>query len=96
MIFSIFSDNYVISANFGTTESHAFHLHGHTFNVIATGNLPNSLMNANDIVQLINIKKIPVSAAPAFKDTLAIPSRGYAVIRFVANNPGINMLNIYR
>ncbi|KAJ9592211.1 hypothetical protein L9F63_001212, partial [Diploptera punctata] len=75
-------------ANFGTTENHAFHLHGHTFNVIATGNLPDNLLNAKDITELMETKKIPISASPVFKDTLAVPSRGYAVVRFIANNPG--------
>jgi FtsP/CotA-like multicopper oxidase with cupredoxin domain len=33
-----------------------------------------------------NVKK--VSSAPILRDTIAVPSGGYAVIKFKANNPG--------
>ncbi|KAJ9592210.1 hypothetical protein L9F63_001211 [Diploptera punctata] len=68
--------------------NHPFHLHGITYNVLSMGYLPKHLLNARDINELLKRKKIPVSSAPIYKDTLAVPSGGFAVIRFVADNPG--------
>ncbi|XP_069695515.1 uncharacterized protein [Periplaneta americana] len=68
--------------------SYPFHLHGYGFNVISAGKLPPSLMNAKDINGLLRAKELPFPRNPVMKDTLAVPSKGYAVIRFIAHNPG--------
>ncbi|XP_069675528.1 uncharacterized protein [Periplaneta americana] len=68
--------------------SHPFHLHGHGFNVISAGYLPPELMNAKDIDGLLRTRKLQFPKSPVMKDTLAVPALGYAVIRFIANNPG--------
>ncbi|PSN35801.1 hypothetical protein C0J52_21815 [Blattella germanica] len=69
--------------------NHPFHLHGYTFHVLTLdvfgGN--NTLENVR---ASLNDGKLPqgISTKPITKDTLAIPSNGYAVIRFKADNPG--------
>lgn len=61
-------------------ESHPMHLHGHNFFVVAQGfgNFDN-----NTAVKRYNLVN------PQERNTLAVPPGGWAVIRFVANNPGI-------
>ncbi|RIA85487.1 multicopper oxidase [Glomus cerebriforme] len=54
---------------------HPIHLHGHFFYVLGVGN---------------NIKFYSLNEVnPIQRDTLTVPSRGWAQIRFVVNNPGV-------
>lgn len=72
--------------------SHPFHLHGHGFHVMAQGsqNKVNlTLANKHKALQLDRQKyKLKAYSQPVLKDTLAVPSHGYAIVRFIANNPG--------
>ena len=52
-------------------------------------------MNARDINELLKRKEIPVSPVPIYKDTVAVPSNGFVVIRFVADNPGKPVIYIH-
>ncbi|KAI1313888.1 hypothetical protein EDD11_002423 [Mortierella claussenii] len=57
---------------------HPFHLHGHTFQVIAQGK------------GFYEEGKTPINAInPLRRDTATVPSRGFTVIRFKADNPGV-------
>ncbi|XP_069688169.1 uncharacterized protein [Periplaneta americana] len=78
----------VLIDTFFDALSHPFHLHGNGFYVISEGYLPKQLMNAKDINGLLRTKRLPFPKYPVLKDTVAIPALGYAVLRFIANNPG--------
>jgi laccase len=61
-------------------ESHPMHLHSHNFFVLAQG-FGNFRQDATEKqYNLVN---------PLERNTLAVPTSGWAVIRFVANNLGI-------
>ncbi|KAF2499368.1 hypothetical protein BU16DRAFT_614808 [Lophium mytilinum] len=78
---------------------HPFHLHGHDFWVLSTyaADLDTTMSYGSynpfdrseppgGVVNLVN---------PVKKDTVFIPRRGYVVIRFLADNPGIWMLHCH-
>ena len=62
----------------GDVDPHPFHLHGHTFQVLARGKDMNDLDMAN----------LPDNPNPMRRDTMVLPSGGYAVLRFLADNTG--------
>ncbi|KAK3911751.1 Laccase-4 [Frankliniella fusca] len=70
-------------------QDHPYHIHGTNFHVVAEGTL-----GANVSVELVRSlnadgrMKKRLSASAPLKDTVTVPSQGYAVIRFRANNPG--------
>ena len=68
--------------------NHPIHLHGFVFNVMAMGYMEHDQITKERIEELMWSKKIPFSPAPPLKDTIAVPSHGYSVIRFVADNTG--------
>lgn len=68
---------------------HPFHLHGHHFYVLEEGVLSKPIANLSkeEINKWMNREwklqdKLPV------KDTVSVPSGGYAIIRFYTDNPG--------
>lgn len=72
---------------------HPFHLHGHRFIVTALGRdstgMPMSVSTAKRLKVNNNLlAHNSNNTRPPFKDTVSIPSRGYAVVRFRADNPG--------
>ncbi|KAI8970040.1 Cupredoxin [Mycotypha africana] len=58
---------------------HPFHLHDHMFQVVARG---------SDGVYDPNRHKAIYPENPTFRDTIGVPSNGFAVLRFRADNPG--------
>jgi len=60
-------------------ESHPMHLHGFNFFVLAQGFGNYDEAAAAPRFNLVN---------PQERNTVAVPTGGWAVIRFVANNPG--------
>ncbi|KAK0076164.1 hypothetical protein PV326_011020 [Microctonus aethiopoides] len=71
--------------------SHPFHLHGYSFHVMSTGLL--SRVNITDTNKSTALQRDreeypPISDNPPMKDTLAVPSGGYTIVRFIADNPG--------
>ncbi|KAJ3308431.1 ferroxidase fet3 [Boothiomyces sp. JEL0838] len=66
----------VINNNDG--GNHPFHLHGHKFQVVATGDGVYDPATANF-----------TKTNPVRRDTVIVQGGGYAVIRFVADNPGV-------
>ncbi|KAF9898268.1 hypothetical protein BX616_004268 [Lobosporangium transversale] len=63
---------------------HPFHLHGHTFQVIAQG------------VGFYEEGKTPINAInPLRRDTATVPKNGFTVIRFRADNPGVWSLHCH-
>jgi FtsP/CotA-like multicopper oxidase with cupredoxin domain len=55
--------------------THPFHFHGHKFWIMAEGDGDYNL-------------SVPLAKTPVYRDTLAIQNYGFALIRFVADNPG--------
>ncbi|CAG8588829.1 5052_t:CDS:10, partial [Dentiscutata heterogama] len=84
--FPINANAYAYDTENGTVElvlrnlngtDHPFHLHGHNFFIMAissSGKPDTKLYNLVD---------------PPLRDTITIPSGGWAVIRFMINNPGV-------
>ena len=62
-----------------TSENHPIHLHGYDFYIIAEG-----FGNFNPKTDSKNFNLVD----PPLRNTVAVPSNGWAVIRFVADNPG--------
>ncbi|KAJ1538953.1 ferroxidase fet3 [Cladochytrium tenue] len=58
--------------------SHPFHLHGHTFQIVD--------INDERSYDPTNVSYIE---SPMRRDTVTVPGGGYAVIRFVNDNPGV-------
>ena len=82
-----------------TQVHHPFHLHGHRYAVMSLGQHPTkSRMTVEDAKELKvneNLNRYFGEINPVFKDTLTIPSFGYAVIRFKADNPGYWLLHCH-
>ncbi|KAJ6311967.1 hypothetical protein OIU77_013672 [Salix suchowensis] len=69
-----------------TPENHPIHLHGYDFYIIAEGfgnfnpETHKSKFNLDD---------------PPMRNTVAVPANGWAVIRFVADNPGVWLMHCH-
>lgn len=61
-------------------EEYPIHLHGYDFYILATGFGNFDPMTDTSKFNLVN---------PPLRNTVGVPVRGWAVIRFVADNPGI-------
>src|SRR6266536_4695570 len=77
--------------------SHPFHLHGHSFYVLASHRSEHGWGSYNPFSTVANSNTKPTFnlVNPVRKDTVIVPRRGYVVIRFQANNPGIWMLHCH-
>ncbi|KAF3433333.1 hypothetical protein FNV43_RR24435 [Rhamnella rubrinervis] len=62
-----------------TPENHPIHLHGYDFYIIAEGF---GNFNPNTDTKKFNL------VDPPMRNTVAVPTNGWAVIRFIADNPG--------
>lgn len=77
--------------------SHPFHLHGYSFYVLASHRSENgwgsynpyATKGASAVQPVMNLR------SPVRRDTVAVPRRGYVVIRFKADNEGIWMLHCH-
>uniref|UniRef100_A0A182Q9A8 Uncharacterized protein n=1 Tax=Anopheles farauti TaxID=69004 RepID=A0A182Q9A8_9DIPT len=77
--------------------NHPFHLHGYQMFVMEMGQdrrVPITMEIAEQIARqrLLQRSTIPL---PPRKDTVSIPSRGYARVRFRANNPGFWLMHCH-
>lgn len=78
---------------------HPFHLHGHRFLVKNMGQYKDQRMTV-ELAKAIKIDQGiigPRSAVsrPPFKDTISIPSYGFATFRFLADNPGFWLIHCH-
>jgi len=68
---------------------HTFHLHGYAFRVVGQGNLPPT---NNTMVTFLGLdsqgKILRNFNAPPLRDGVIVNYGGYAIIRFIADNPG--------
>lgn len=77
--------------------AHPFHLHGHDFYVLASHRSeygwgsysPYETSGSSSIEPKLNLVN------PIKKDTVSVPRRGYVVLRFLADNPGIWMFHCH-
>ncbi|XP_069684675.1 uncharacterized protein [Periplaneta americana] len=68
-------------------SDHPFHLHGGHFHVVALKPVGENI--STEYVKLLNENnEIEKNMNGPMKDTVSVPSGGYVVIRFVAENPG--------
>ncbi|PVH88865.1 multicopper oxidase [Cadophora sp. DSE1049] len=65
---------------------HPWHLHGHNFQIIDRSP-PDTEYNPANVV--------PVSKTPVRRDVVQVHSNGYVVIRFRADNPGIQLFHCH-
>ncbi|XP_044727982.1 laccase-8-like [Chrysoperla carnea] len=67
---------------------HPMHLHGNHFQVVAMETVGKNI-STQHIRDLNLAGKIPKKLEKVpYKDTISVPSEGYAILRFVADNPG--------
>ncbi|KAJ0979586.1 hypothetical protein J5N97_015060 [Dioscorea zingiberensis] len=69
-----------------TAESHPLHLHGFNFFVLAQGFGNYNEDAAQKMFNLVH---------PQIRNTIAVPVGGWAVIRFIADNPGVWMMHCH-
>jgi FtsP/CotA-like multicopper oxidase with cupredoxin domain len=77
--------------------SHPFHLHGHDFYVLASHRSdhgwgsysPWATEGSSSMAPKLNLEN------PVMKDTVSVPRRGFVVLRFRADNPGIWMFHCH-
>jgi FtsP/CotA-like multicopper oxidase with cupredoxin domain len=78
----------LIDKGYAYDANHPFHLHGHSFRVVAMERV-GSQVNVSDIRKMDldgqiqrNLKDAPL------KDTVTVPDGGFTIIRFKTSNPG--------
>jgi laccase len=81
----------MFSARYGSLN-HAFHLHGYSFAVLAVGVFKNG-SNLDTVLLEFRARNLSQSHVPPLVDTLGVPSQGYAIVRFKADNPGKETYN---
>ncbi|PRQ56868.1 putative laccase [Rosa chinensis] len=69
-----------------TPENHPIHLHGYDFYILAEGF---GNFNPKTDTKMFNL------VDPPLRNTVAVPVNGWAVIRFVADNPGAWMMHCH-
>ncbi|RVW42413.1 Laccase-12 [Vitis vinifera] len=69
-----------------TAENHPIHLHGYDFYIIAEGF---GNFNPSSDTSKFNL------VDPPLRNTVAVPVNGWAVIRFVADNPGVWLMHCH-
>lgn len=84
----------LIDQSLASSINHPFHLHGYTFAVLEMGNFDNG-KQLEQVLQAFNSKHLHEAHKPPFVDTLSIPTQGYAIIRFKADNPGYWLLHCH-
>lgn len=83
----------LVDTGFAFDANHPFHLHGHSFRVVAMEKLGSSVtlneVKKRDEAGLIhrNLENAPL------KDTVTVPDGGYTILRFHASNAGTKKFN---
>ena len=76
--------------------AHPFHLHGHSFYVLAKHRSEHGWGSYNPHSNTAGQPRPELNLVnPVKKDTVSVPRRGYAIIRFKADNVGIWMLHCH-
>jgi iron transport multicopper oxidase len=69
---------------------HPWHLHGHKFQIVARSP-SNAVINGS----LYDASTATLPGIPAKRDTIGVRDGGYTVIRFKADNPGVQLLHCH-
>ncbi|XP_044258948.1 laccase-5-like isoform X2 [Tribolium madens] len=78
----------LIDKGYAYDANHPFHLHGHSFRVVAMERL-GSHVNVSEILKMDQKGQIHRNLVDApLKDTVTVPDGGFTIIRFKATNPG--------
>uniref|UniRef100_A0A336MJM4 CSON002551 protein n=1 Tax=Culicoides sonorensis TaxID=179676 RepID=A0A336MJM4_CULSO len=79
--------------------NHPFHMHGYALTVTEMGQIPGVKEMTVDIYKKYKnenlINKLAEGQIPPIKDTISIPTAGYTVFRFKADNPGFWLLHCH-
>lgn len=76
-------------------DSHSWHLHGYSFYLVASHSADFGLGSYNPYVDTV-LPGGPLNVIdPPLRDTVYVPRRGYVVLRFQADNPGIWMFHCH-
>jgi FtsP/CotA-like multicopper oxidase with cupredoxin domain len=77
--------------------AHPFHLHGHSFYVLASHRTSHGWGSYSPYAASGNSAQKPELNLlnPVRRDTVSVPSHGYVVLRFRADNPGVWMLHCH-
>lgn len=79
-------------------ENHPFHMHGYSFTLTEMGQDKKQRMTISLYKSLQREHQLPIILSRSdavLKDTINIPSNGYAVVRFRADNPGFWLLHCH-
>ena len=73
-------------------ESHVWHMHGHSFHVMAhsTSTQLRGIARTHEALKDIAKKMVQRSDTPPLKDNVVVPKGGLVVLQFQAKNPGKN------
>jgi len=72
------------------TMGHPMHLHGHKFWILGSGEGDFPYSSVQDVPSsLINLED------PPYRDTVELPASGWAIIRYVSDNPGAWLLHCH-
>lgn len=78
--------------------NHPFHIHGHKFYVMQVGmpkhGVPMTLPLVKSMMSIRNATKQANKYYP-IKDTVGVPTQGFIVLRFKADNPGFWLLHCH-
>jgi len=74
---------------------HPFHLHGHSFYVLETHRAERGWGSYKYYGKEFEFNIQEGIGMPVLKDTVLVPRRGYAIVRFLADNNGIWMLHCH-
>ncbi|EEZ98364.1 laccase 1 isoform X1 [Tribolium castaneum] len=78
----------LIDKGYAYDANHPFHLHGHSFRVVAMERV-GSHVNVSEILKMDQNGQIKRNLVDApLKDTVTVPDGGFTIIRFKATNPG--------
>jgi len=90
--FGYFADLIIVPGN-TYDANHPFHLHGHSFHVMAVEKL-GSNTSRQDVKNYVESGKVRRNGLYApLKDTVTIPDGGFSLLRVKASNPGIQCLH---
>lgn len=77
--------------------NHPFHLHGYQMFVTGMGSFadkPMSVQLAKNMSQAGTLPRLAMKRFP-LKDTISVPSKGWTIFRFKADNPGWWLLHCH-
>jgi iron transport multicopper oxidase len=81
-----YGDIVEIVVNNQDAANHPFHLHGHQFQVVDRPRSGSGLFQG---------RNASFVAVPPRRDTVTVMANSYAVLRYVANNPGISLFHCH-